>query len=70
MSSASTKSQRQSVGLRSCATSDVWIALESSGYAEQIRGGKSGRTRCSVVSSLQHFVFFSRLNVGEDYHTC
>ena len=54
----------------SCVIPDVWIALESSGYAEQIRGGKSGRTRRSVVSGLQHFVFFSRLNVGEDYHTC
>ena len=44
-------------------------ALESSGYAGQVCGGQSGRTRRDVVSGLQHFVFFLRLNVGEDYHT-
>ena len=70
MSSASTKSQRQSVGSRSCATSDVWIALESSGYAGQVREGESGRTQCCVVSGLQHLVIFEVLNTVGDHHTC
>ena len=64
MSSATTKSQRQP-GVEvvcdilewSCTTSDVWIALESSGYAGQVRGGKSGQTQREVVSGLQHFDF-------------
>ena len=42
----------------SCATYNVKVALEGSGYAEQIRGEETSRTRRGVVSGLQHLYFF------------
>ena len=76
MSSATTKSRECRVEVVcdflewSCATFNIQVALEDSGYAVQIRGGESGRTRCCVVSSLQHLVTFEVLNIVEDKLTC
>ena len=42
----------------SCATFDIQVALEGSGYAEQVCGVELGRTRRDVVSGLQHLVNF------------
>ena len=42
----------------SCATFNLQVVLEGSGYAERIRGEESGRTRRYVVSGLEHLVNF------------
>ena len=41
-----------------CATFDIQVALEGSGYVEQVCGVELGWTRRGVVSGIQHLVNF------------
>ena len=42
----------------SCTTLDTKVALEGSGYVEQVYGVELGRTRRGVMSGIQHLVNF------------
>ena len=45
----------------SCATLNIQVALEGSGYAGQISGEEIGRTRRDVVCGFQHLYYFEVL---------
>ena len=42
----------------SCVTLDTQVALEDSGYVEQVCGVELGRTRRGVMSGIQHLMNF------------